>query len=248
MKPALRYLAVGAAAYLLILVVTFPADYLRDTLQDRLPGLVLGDVGGSVFSGQSQRVSYMGQELGPVEWRIRPSALLMLRVEYRLQFSSPDNNGHVNIGIRSGSDVYGHGLDMRLVPDRLVNTFSPVAIQTRGAMNLVLERFELTSAGARGVTGTALWQDAAIESPLVLPLGDVELALESRDEDLVATVTRGGDLGLSGEMLLQPGDRYVLDLVLRPNDSVGSEVQALLETTIPRHPAGGYQLKTNGSF
>ena len=248
MKPAVRYLAVGAAAYLLILVVTVPAAFLRDSLQDSLPGLDLGYVSGSVFSGRSDRVSFMGEALGPVAWTIRPLALLLLRVEYRLTFSRSENSGHMTIGIKPGSNVYGRDLDMQLLPGRLVNRFSPVELQTRGTLNLLLDHFELANEGLRAVTGTALWQGAAIESPLVLPLGELGLALENRDETLVATVTRGGDLGVSGEILLQPGDRYALDLVLRPGDSVSSEVKGMLETVMDPHPAGGYQLKMAGSF
>ncbi len=248
MKPALRFLAVGVAAYLLILVTTLPAVYFRDTLQDRLPGLELGNVSGSVFSGQSDRVNFMGEALGPVAWRIRPSGFLLLRIEYRLMFSHPDNNGHVYIGIKPGGDIFGRGLDMQLAPDRLLNRFSPVALHTRGALHLVLDHFELTGDGARAVTGTAAWGNAAIESPLLLPLGEIGLVLESRDETLVATVSRGGDLGVSGEIMLQPGDRYTLDLVLRPDESVDSDVLALLDASMSPHPAGGYQLKTNGSI
>lgn len=248
MKPALRYLAVGVAAYLLILVVTLPAAYFRDSLQDTLPGLELGHVSGSVFSGRSDRVSFMGQELGPVDWAMRPFALLLLRIEYRLMLSHPDNNGQVTMGIGAGSEAYGNDLDIQLLPGRLINRFSPIELRTRGSMDLLLDHFELTDEGLRAVTGTVLWQNAAIESPLALPLGELGLALESRDETLVATVTRGGDLGVSGEILLQPGNRYALDLVLRPGAKANGEVKGLLETALDPHPAGGFQLKTTGSF
>ena len=73
-----RYLAVGVAAFLVILVVNFPAGYVRGTLQEALPGLQLGNLSGSVFSGRSDSASYAGQDLGTVDWRLKPLALLLL--------------------------------------------------------------------------------------------------------------------------------------------------------------------------
>lgn len=248
MKPAWRYLAVGAAAYLLILVAGFPAGYVRGTLQEALPGLQLGDVSGTVFSGHSSRAIYQGIDLGKIDWHFRPLALLLLRLEYHLEFSHPDNSGQVNIGIRPGGDVRGHALEMELVPDRLVNRFSPVSIQSSGSLDLVLDSFEVAGEQLRAVTGTAAWRDAAIESPVVLPLGEIGLTLESRADTLVAAVTRGGELGLSGEILLQPGNRYSVDLVLRPEAGIGSDMRELLAAAMQPHSSGGYQLKTSGRF
>ena len=63
-----------------------------------------------------------------------------------------------------------------------------------------------------------------------------------------ATVTRGGALGLSGEIFLEPGNRYALDLVLRPTAAVGSDTRELLAAALQSHPTGGYVLKTGGRF
>ena len=246
MKQAGRYLAVGVAAYLLILIINFPAGYVSDTLQQRLPGLALADVSGSVFSGRAGQANYEGLDLGEIRWRIRPLSLLLLRLEYRFSLSHPDNHGHLTLGIRPGSDVYGRALDLQLQPDRLINRFSPVTLQTQGNLALLLAEFTLGEAGIRDLSGTATWQDAAVESPLVLPLGEVGVELTSRNEDLVARVTRGGTLGVSGEILLQPGNRYTVDLRLNPDNSVSEETRGLLEVGMQPHPGGGYLLKTSG--
>lgn len=243
-----RYLAVGVAAFLLILVMNFPASYVRGTLQDALPGLQLDNISGSVFSGQSGSASYAGLDLGTVDWRLQPSALLLLRIEYRLAISHPDNTGHVNVGIRAGGDVYGKALDMQLLPDRLLNRFSPVTLGTRGGVEMRIDSFELQGKELRNVSGTLRWRDGAVESPLVLPLGDLGMVLESRDSTLAAVVNRGGDMGLSGEILLQPGNRYTVDLALKPAGGLASETRDLLDATLQAHPAGGYMLKTNGTL
>ena len=248
MKPAWRYLAIGAAVYVVILIAGFPASYARSTLQSALPGLQLAELDGSVFSGHASRAVYHGIDLGEVDWRFRPLALLLLRLEYHLEFAHPDSHGHVNIGVRPGGDVVGHDLTMRVRPDRLLNQFSPVAIESSGSIDLSLEQFTLQDQQLREVSGTAAWQQAAIDMPMVLTLGEVGLALETRGDTLVAVITRGGVLGLSGEVQLLPGNRYALDLVLRPGAAVGDDTRELLAAVLQTHRDGGYQLKTSGRF
>jgi general secretion pathway protein N len=243
-----RYLAIGVAAYVLVLVAGFPASYVRGTLQDALPGLQLGSVTGTVFSGHSSRAVYQGLDLGEVDWHFRPLALLLLRLEYHLAFSHPDNSGHVNIGLRPGGDVHGHALEMRLAPDPLVNRFSPVAIQSSGSLDLVLDSFAVDGEQLRDVNGQLAWMDAAIESPVVLMLGEIGLTLQSKADTLVAEVTRGGELGLSGEILLQPGNRYALDLVMRPGAAVDSDTRDLLAVAMQPDASGGFLLKTSGRY
>ena len=72
MKFAWRYLAIGAAAYFLILIAGFPASYARSTLQSALPGLQLAELSGSVVSGNSSQAVYRGIDLGQVDWQFRP--------------------------------------------------------------------------------------------------------------------------------------------------------------------------------
>ena len=248
MKRAWRYLAVGAAVYLLILVVNFPAGFIRDQLQAALPGLELGTVSGSVFSGRAFPANFKGFPLGTVAWKFRPQALLLLRIEYGLTFTHPDNTGRLNIGIGPGGNVHGRALEMQLAPAPLVNRFSPMELETSGMLNVSLASFEIENAQLQTLTGTADWQNAAIESPLVLPLGEIGLSLENNADTVIGTVVKGGELGLSGEITLAPGGRYDVDLVLRPAASVDDATRNLLASMMQPGASGGYVVKTAGSF
>jgi hypothetical protein len=247
-KRAWRYLAVGAAAYLLILVVNFPASFIRDQLQAALPGLALGAVSGSVFSGHSSAANFEGFPLGTVTWRFRPQALLLLRMEYGLSFAHPDNNGRLNIGVGPGGSVHGSALDMQLAPAPLVNRFSPMELATSGMLNISLASFEIENGQLQELNGTADWQAAAIESPLVLSLGDIGLRLGNNADTIIGTVVEGGELGLSGDIVLAPAGRYDVDLLLRPADSVDAATRNLLASMMQANTSGDYILKTTGSF
>jgi general secretion pathway protein N len=245
-KPAVRYLVVGVTAYLLFLVATVPATYIRSTLQSQVPELLLGKLSGTVFSGKVGQVRFQDLELGPVNWHFRPLAVLLLRIEYRLELSHPDSQGHLILGIKPGGEIYGKALEIQLLPDRLINQFSPVQLRSRGMLDLRLDSFEIAGGQLAAVAGTISWQDAAIMSPLELGLGQLELALESRDDYLVGTVTRGGELGASGDISIQAGGGYTLDLVLRPGNYVDSDTLGLLDAVTQAGPGGSYLLKSSG--
>lgn len=248
MKRAWRYLAVGAAVYLLVLVINFPAGFVRDRLQAALPGLELGTVSGSVFSGHSSPANFRGFPLGTVTWQLRPLALFLLRIEYGLSFAHPDNNGRLNIGVGPGGNVHGSALEMQLAPAPLVNRFSPMELDASGMLNISLASFEIENGQLQELSGTADWQAAAIESPLLLPLGDIGLNLENNADTIIGTVVDGGELGLSGDIVLAPGGRYDVDLLLRPADSVDAATRNLLASMMQSNSSGDYILKTTGSF
>ena len=74
-------LAIGVGAYFLILVFTFPAVQLEGYIEERVQGVALSAVSGSVFNGEAGRVSYQGTDLGSARWEFLPLALLTGRVE-----------------------------------------------------------------------------------------------------------------------------------------------------------------------
>ena len=248
MRQWWRYLAAGVSVYLLLLLVTLPAAHFRSTLQEQVPGLLLSGVSGSVFSGMARQGSYQGFDLGEVKWHFRPFALLLARLEYRLEVAHRDNNGQTVVGIKPGGDLYGKDLNMQLAPDRLINQFSPVSLVSHGSLRLRLDEFTASGEMLTAVTGTIEWDDAAITSPVDLVLGQLELSLQSNENNLVATVTQGGDLGVSGDISFLDGSDYSVDLVLRPGKNVSAETMGLLETVMQAGPAGSFLLETSGSL
>ena len=60
MKRVVRLAALGVGAYVLILIVTFPATRISASLEDRVDDLAMNGVSGSLFSGQARQVVYQG--------------------------------------------------------------------------------------------------------------------------------------------------------------------------------------------
>jgi len=240
--------AIGLAAYLLILLATFPVTRLTGAIEQRLDGVLLRGVSGSLWSGQATRVLYQGTAVGSVRWQLRPLRLLTGNVEYRVDLLDERVSGNGLLDLSFAGRVHGRDLELQLPPAELINRFSPIAVAAAGALVLQLQQFDLPGQLPTGVQGVLRWQGARLMAPLELELGDLALDLASAGDDLQATVSAGGTLGLSGNITLQAAGRYAVNLRLQPGSETGAEVRDMLDTLVPRRPGGGYQLTAAGNL
>ncbi|MGB5717610.1 MAG: type II secretion system protein N [Gammaproteobacteria bacterium] len=243
-----RLVALGVGAYLLVLVTTFPAERIGTMLQDQIADLSLHGVSGSAFSGQAAQVVYQGLDLGSVQWRFRPLALLLGHLEYRLELMHPDNHGQLHAGKTLTGRTYIHDMDIQLLPDRLINHYSPISIDTSGTMRLVFETFNPGADYSGAVEGRIEWQDAVILAPMSLVLGQLQLDVVTDNGELVGQFSNGGDLGVSGDLALSPVYAYRVNLLLRPGNNVSPDTLNMLEQSARRQPDGDYRIDTSGQL
>ena len=243
-----RLVALGVGAYLLVLVTTFPAERISTMLQDQIADLSLHGVSGSAFSGQAVQVVYQGLNLGSVQWRFRPLALLLGHLEYRLELMHPDNHGQLHAGKTLTGRTYIHDMDIQLLPDRLINHYSPVTVDTSGTLRLVFETFNPGADYSGAVDGRLEWQDAVILAPMSLVLGQLQLDVMTDNGELVGHFTNSGDLGVSGDLALSPVYAYRVNLLLRPGNNVSPDTLNMLEQSAQRQPDGDYRIDLSGQL
>lgn len=247
MSSLLRYLAVGIIAYLLFVVVTLPAGYVTPKLQANVPGLVLTNVAGTAFSGHAAQAAWQDIDLGRLEWHFRPTALFRLRLEYAFEFAAAVNRGSGTAGIGPGL-AYANDLDLQLETSALVNRFSPMPLQTSGVFNVQLDELSHDGESVLGVTGTIAWENAAVTSPTSLSLGNLGMDLAKQGDNIVGSITRGGALGLSGDITLEPGSRYAMDLALQPGPDVPVDTIGMIETFAQKRPDGSMGIRQAGNY
>jgi general secretion pathway protein N len=243
-----RLVALGAGAYLLILVATFPAARVSGMLLDQDADLSLNRVSGSVFSGQAAQLVYQGLDLGEVHWRFRPFALLLGRIEYRIELMSPANHGELSIGKTLTGRTHVHDVDIELLPGRLVNHYSPMPVDTSGTVRLVFETFNPGADYSGEVDGRLEWRDAVVLEPVNLVLGQLALDVVTDNGELIGVITEGGELGASGELALSPVYAWRVELLLHPGDDVNADTLDWLEQSAQRLPNGDYSFDMSGQF
>ena len=248
MQRAWRLLALGVAAYLLILITTFPASRVTGMLTERAPDLSVYAVSGSVFSGRAGRVTWQDLDLGTVHWYFRPMALLLGRVEYSLELTHPANQGQVKVGVTLTGRAYAQDMELVVLPDRVINHYSPVAVATSGEMLLAFEKIDLTDMFSNNTIGQLAWRDAVILEPVSMVLGLLEVGVQGRTEALVGEVVEGGELGASGELSLTRDGSYRISLLLQPGADVNADTLDMLEDAARMQPNGGYLIEQSGQF
>jgi general secretion pathway protein N len=246
LKAYWRLPLAGAAAYLLILLITVPADYAGKLLERKAVGLELQSVNGTLFSGKADRVLIRGLGMGPVSWSLRPLALLLGRLEYRFILKDPAFQGEGVVGMGLGGQVYLHDLQAELKPDTLVNHFSPLTVQTSGGVRLLIESMDLGDGFPRELSGKLDWADARIVEPVALSLGHVEASLHGEANTLVSRVTGSGETALAGDFSLTREGDYRLNLQLTPGASVSPDIIDGLKTFGQTRPGGAYLITDSG--
>jgi general secretion pathway protein N len=242
------FIATGIAAYFLILVFTLPAVQLEGFMEERVQGLSLSAVSGSVFYGEAGRASYQGTDLGSARWEFLPSALLTGRVEYHVGFSAPAGAGQANAGVTFAGNVYGHDIDVSFSPDQIIDRYSPVVVESSGIINVLVESFKLSDGFPHELTGRVIWKSAAILAPVEMVFGDTVLDLQNIGEELVGHIENEADFGLSGEVTIAPGGAYRVDLLLSPEAGASRQTISLLESTTTVQPGGNYLLHSSGQW
>jgi len=243
-----RLVALGVGAYLLVMVTTFPAARVSGALEERLSDLSLNRVSGSIFSGQVAQLVYQGLDLGEVHWQFRPLALLLGRIEYRIELMSPANNGELSIGKTLTGRTHVHDVDIELLPGRLVNHYSPMPLDTSGTMRLVFETFNPGADYSGEVDGRLEWREAAILEPINLVLGQLTLDVLTDGGELVGRITDGGDLDASGELAISAAYLYRIKLLLRPGNAASPDSLEMLELFAQRQPNGDYRIDMSGQL
>jgi len=246
LKAYWRLPLAGVAAYLLILLITLPADRVARLLEQNMVGVDLQSITGTVFSGMADRVVIRGLGIGPVNWSLRPLSLLLARLEYRLDLNDPDFRGTGVVGLRPGGHVYLHDLRMGLKPDLLVNHISPLPVQTSGDIGLLIESMEFVDGFPRELSGHVDWVDARIIEPLAMSLGHVEATLHNEEDSLVCRLSGTGETALSGEFSLTRVGDYRLNLLLTPGPEVSADIVDGLKSFAQARPGGAYLITDSG--
>lgn len=248
MHRAWRLLALGVAAYLLILVTTFPAARVTGMLEQWLSDLSLVAVSGSVFSGKAGRVVWQDLDLGPMHWQFSPLALLSGRVEYSVELTHPANTGQLAAGMTLFGNAYVHDLQLQLLPDRIINHYSPVEVQTGGEWLLDFEEIDVSDVFSGATSGELAWQDAVILAPVNMVLGQLKIDVQGNDEALLGEIVAGGALGAAGNASLLADGGYRLDITLQPGPDATAETLDLLEQGARLQSNGDYLIRQAGRF
>ena len=223
MKGFWRYLLFGLTAYLIFLLITFPAQrayVLVRPYLEQLPATAdIHGIEGYLFSGYAQSVVIDGKPVGSLNWELSPWSLAkgQLATAWLLQLQDGFLQGGASMDMDGAVTLYD--LDGR-VPAALVHKYTPLfPITLDGQLSLNLGEVKITG-GIPEISGVAVWHQAMVNLPQQLKLGDLKMDLIPGENGgtVINVNDSGGPLQAEGKLSLDNNRRYRVRLQLAARD------------------------------
>ncbi|NOX91401.1 MAG: type II secretion system protein N [Gammaproteobacteria bacterium] len=223
--PRFQYfplLAFGLLAYLVALMLSFPAERAYSHWQaseNASSDIALSGISGSVWSGKAAMAMIQGQPLEKVEWSLRPWSLLLGQVGLSWRFQLPPGNekeGQGQGGYGQGSTALGldgsvafSTLEARLPAGMIARIARVDALRPTGSVSLNLHDVLWDGQSLRSAEGRIVWNSAGISLLKPISLGDQAITLETGDDVVKGVLSDGGGpLSLDGLLTLNLEGQY----------------------------------------
>jgi len=229
MKPVWRYSLFGLAAYLLFMLLLFPADRVYSFFQQRaeLP-VSLYQVSGSIWQGNIGSARVAGLNVDNVDWCLHPWALLLGRLEMGLSLANVDSDVGLVVGRNFDGSYYVRSIDGLSIPV-LESLFNEQPFGLTGMADLDLDDIRLVDGRLDNVSGSISWQQAGLSEPLNIELGDFNILLAAEDGSVQGTLKDdGGPLQAEGVLMLLPDSSYRMTMTLRSRDKTRTDIKQAL--------------------
>ena len=227
-----RLAAAGVAAYLVVLLLTVPAQYLRSPLDDLAPGLRAGHLDGSVLAGTATPVALAGLVVDEARWRWRPTALLRGRIAFDVTLHAGGSSLNLEVARAPWSaavelaDARGT-VDLAWLGEALPNP----PLRGRGRLQLDGVALALGPEGwPAGASGRLALHAAEVTAPVPLRIGAATAMLAQRDARLELAFTLADDAPIrgTGSATLEPAGGYRVQARLQPSAAADPDQVALL--------------------
>ena len=248
----LRLVLLGAATFLVGLVALFPAAPIVDRLRPQLGPVALEGVAGRAFSGRIARArstdDLLPLEFSNLTWRLAPGALPG-GGGARVAFDGYGGGGEGLVRRTWGGDVIVEDFRVDARAKALEPLLPAPIAEFGGAIDAEIAELALVDGLLARVDGRFAWIDAALERPVGVAFGEVEVTVAPESETLHAGSIEagGGDVAASGGFTLAPNGDYTLDLLVTPDASAPAEVLDALRRAARADAQGRYRIRQSGN-
>lgn len=213
-----------------VLLAQVPARLLGSVIQDR--GVFVAGWSGTLWQGRAERVVLRAPEgdwhLGTVTWKLHTASLLRMRPRLAVdaQWQAQRINGQLTW--QSKNALLLESISMQL-PAALLSTWLPIDVQ--GTFTADIDRMLWRDRQLESAQGRVVWDNAAWRgSASVYELGRYVLELSDQGSGDVTgrVLTLSGPVQVAGEVQLDAGRRYAVDLGVGPRGRLPEELEQAL--------------------
>ncbi|MFT6268156.1 MAG: general secretion pathway protein N [Alphaproteobacteria bacterium] len=164
-----QWILLAVFTYLLLLIVYMPASYMTSYLQESTQNKIrFTGVVGTLFSGNSDALSYDGLRVNNVTWNLSPLSLLLLKANLDIKGGAIRSteqiyiDGNINISMLNPEKLKVTNARIFAPAKPLLSQVDlPVAVTASGRFRVDIDSFELNQ-GCQQLSGNGSWLKAAV--------------------------------------------------------------------------------------
>lgn len=249
-RPVLKLATLVIVVYLFTLFALFPASLATRWFMPPIPGLAMGPVDGTVWSGRIAGVEYNGLNAGNASWQLEPLALLTLRAVADIQLDRGDAapmefsltagmGGKMEFNNLQGALTLAELEQARLMPR---NVASGMVLLNIPQLVLVNQRPTF----AQGRVGLTELQSRLLPG---VPLGSYEGDIDTMN-DVITLAFRDieAPLRVTGQGQLQPDGRYTVSGEITPSNATPEALRRGLALLGQPDASGRYTFNFSGQL
>lgn len=242
----------GLIAWLVTLVVLFPAAPVIDRLRPQLGPVALEGVSGPLWRGRvaSARSTddLLPLELENVRWRLAPSTL-PAGGGARIDFDGYGGSGTALVTRRWNNDI--EVADVQVTARaKALEPLLPVPVAAfEGELRADIEQLVIEAGLLDRFLGSLTWSDAVLERPIAARFGTVQIEIEPDGDALHAgtLALADGDVDGGGRFTIAPNGDFTIDVALTPTPSAPAGIVDALRQIARPDASGAYRLQQSGN-
>lgn len=254
MKKFLLYTLLALLAYLIFMVVRFPAAPVVSRLE--LRPLVVSGVSGPLWKGNVAAVEAPNDALptGPdtflledVSWQLAPMALLSGKGAANIRFYAYGGTGEGQVAQGLAGDTVVS--DFSYVSNgRSLNILLEPLASISGEFSLQVDELILENQLLNTMQGRVVWQNAGLLEPTPAKLGNVSIDIRPEGDSHIAAVSAtGGDLEIDGTVDVEKNGNYKTDITIRPKPGAPRELTDMLRALGRPASDGSFRVRRSGN-
>lgn len=228
MKQSIKWILLALLAYVVFLIVKFPAVQLVSRLQLPANISVLG-VSGTIWQGQAQQVIINGLAVDKLEWQLSFWPLLTGKAKLAVNAGNLRQAEEISFSglLWLGQDsVAADNFSLYLPSDLVIAQLPlPIAVNAKGRFSLKLDELDYQQ-GCQTLSGKGQWLNAEVvglQSPITL--GTFNADLSCIENDVLISVKEPNSFGLTARARIPNNLRFAVEGRFKPDPSLPEEVQ-----------------------
>jgi len=253
-----RLLLLGLIAFVVTVVVFFPAAPVIEKIKPQLRPLVLSGVTGPLLRGNVGSVvstdDLLPLQLQDVKWRFAPTKLIT-GTGAAVEFTGLGGGGTGDVVRTWGGDIAIDNVEVDITASEL-EAFLPVPIaQFAGKIRGDIAEVRLVNQQLTRLLGKLNWSGASINTNLLGPqldiaLGSINIDIDPEDNGAhkAAITANGGDISADGQVNVQANGDFELNIILTPTSNTPPELIEHMKRTTRAESGGRYRWQEAGNI